>query len=192
MLSTAIEARGLPAALLAPRVRQQFDIRDELGVLADVRLRPITDDDLPFLCQVYSSARAAELSAITWSDEEKAAFLRQQFAGQHRYYREHYADSQFMVILRRGQSIGRLYWRDNGVDASLLDISLLPESRGGGIGSAILSRLLERADQVCQSITLHVEPDSPARRLYCRNGFEVLANNGVYLKMRRPPRGRRP
>jgi ribosomal protein S18 acetylase RimI-like enzyme len=41
-------------------------------------------------------------------------------------------------------------------------------------------------------VTLHVEPDNPAARLYRRLGFERDSDNGVYIKMRRPARVAQP
>ena len=47
-------------------------------------LRPIAPDDEELLFRVYASTRAEELAAVAWTDEQKAAFLRMQFAAQHR------------------------------------------------------------------------------------------------------------
>ena len=41
-------------------------------------LRPCTDDDLPFLLEVYASTRADEMAIVPWTDEEKQAFVRMQ------------------------------------------------------------------------------------------------------------------
>lgn len=135
------------------------------------------------------AARADEMAASGWDEAEIEAFLIQQFQYQHQYYQAHYADGQFLVVCKQEQAIGRLYWWADGDQASLIDISLLPEYRGAGIGSALLARMLARADADGQAISLHVEPYNPAYRLYCRNGFDVIGQNGVYLKMRRPPQG---
>jgi len=183
--SENIPARVARASVSAGR---PFTIAESGGVLAGVRLQTATDEHLPFLCRVYGSARADELAAIDWSDAEKNAFIEQQFAFQHRYYHEHHPDAQFLVITRDDQAIGRLYWRSEGDQAALMDISLLPEYRRAGIGTAILTLLMARADADGQTTTLYVEPNNPAHRLYRRFGFEVVADNGVYLKMCRAPR----
>jgi ribosomal protein S18 acetylase RimI-like enzyme len=176
------------SAWAARQIHGPFSIADESGVLASVRVRPISADDLPLLNRIYASARELELAQSGWSDAEKKAFLDQQFHCQHRYYQEHYADAQFMVIERDGIGVGRLYWRAKGAHASLIDISLLPAHRGQGIGHALMTRLTACADRDEQSITLHVEPYNPARRLYRRHDFFEVANNGVYMQMRRLPR----
>ncbi len=176
---------------IAPPAAEPFRIADTEGVLATVRVRSAEESDLPFLCRVYASARADEMAATGWSAAEIADFIGQQFTYQHRYYQEHYPQGQFMVVTRDGQDIGRLYWRTEGSEAALMDISFLPEYRGAGIGSAIMSQLTALADANSQTITLYVEPYNPALRLYQRFGFEQVGENGVYHKMCRTPQEER-
>jgi hypothetical protein len=42
------------------------------------------------MAPVYAGTRAAELTAVPWTDEQKAAFVQTQFAAQARHDREHY------------------------------------------------------------------------------------------------------
>jgi ribosomal protein S18 acetylase RimI-like enzyme len=58
----------------------------------------------------------------------------------------------------------------------LLFIAVEPDSRGRGIGRALIERVF---DECNGQVKLHVEHDNPARRLYERCGFE-----SKYLEMR--------
>jgi GNAT superfamily N-acetyltransferase len=62
-----------------------------------------------------------------------------------------------------------------------LTIAVVRERRSEGIGSTLLSRLIDcaRAD-VLVALTLSVEPDNPARRLYERAGFVKVAEDGAW------------
>lgn len=158
-------------------------------------MRPIAVPDHDFLCSLYVSTRAHEVAATGWPDIECERFLAQQFEFQHRYYQEHYADAAFLLLMRDAQPVGRLYWweSDRKGDcgehrASLIDISLLADERGRGVGSALLSLLVARADHTGRIIELHVEANNPALRLYRRFGFEPVGGNHVYVKMRRNAR----
>ena len=74
-----------------------------------ITLRPIGPDDMDFLLRVYHSVREEELAMVVdWTDEQKAAFVRQQFEAQHGWYRDHYEGAQFDVILVEGVAAGRL------------------------------------------------------------------------------------
>lgn len=56
-----------------------------------------------------------------------------------------------------------------------LSIAVAPARRGRGVGAALLVGLLERArSDGTRRVSLSVEVDNPARRLYERAGFEVL------------------
>ncbi len=84
------------------------------------------------------------------------------------------------------RAVGRLVSDDARDDLILLmDIALLPEYRGRGIGTAILHELLQAADRAGKTVMLHVEPNNPALRLYQRLGFEISAKSGYYLEMKR-------
>jgi ribosomal protein S18 acetylase RimI-like enzyme len=146
-------------------------------------LRPVTPDDRGFLLRVYASTREDELSILGWSEEQKAAFVLQQFEAQDAYYREHYESAAFDVIEIDGEPAGRLYvarWDD---EMRIVDIALLPEYRGHGIGTALLRDLLAAAAREGRRLSIHVEVNNPARRLYERLGFAQVEERGVYLLM---------
>lgn len=175
--------------------RCEADRMDAQGLAPEgFQLRPMRPADLGFLQRLYASTRAEEMARTSWPSHECEQFLAHQFGCQHRYYLDHYADAEFLLLERHGRPVGRLYWNGVGRNAQLIDISLLPEWRGRGYGSQCLQRLVDRADRMSfsdgcgQSIGLFVEPDNPAHRLYRRFGFEVVADNSVYLQMRREAR----
>lgn len=146
-------------------------------------LRPARSTDRPFLLRVYASTRAEELALVDWSPEQKQAFVAMQFEAQDRHYRAHYPAARFDVIERNGEPIGRLYVARGEDEIRLIDISLLPEHRNGGIGGTLLRALLEEAAAAGKRVRIHVEQFNPALRLYARLGFEELEERGVYKLM---------
>lgn len=152
-----------------------------------VGLRPAATTDLPLLHRVYCSTRDEELHALDWSASDKAAFLQQQFELQHRYYRAHFPEAQFCVIECAGQDVGRWYLDRTGTELRLIDIALLPQWRRQGIGSQLLRALMAEADASARDILLHVEAQNPALAMYVQLGFEPLATDGMYVKLRRRP-----
>ena len=154
-----------------------------------VELRPATDSDLPFLARVFASTRAEELLPLPWSDEHKRAFLAQQFAAQSADYARNYPDASFDVVIVDGEPAGRLILDRGERELHIVDIALLPEHRGRGIGTRLLRPLLDEADRGDLTVAIYVESSNRALSLYRRLGFAAVAETGVYFRMERPPRG---
>lgn len=153
----------------------------------NVTLRPATDADLDFLHRLYATTREDELTQVPWTDEQKAAFVSQQFHAQHQYWHENYTDTSWDVVLLDGEPVGRLYvarWPD---DIRVVDIALMPAHRGGGLGTRLLRGILAEGDASGRKVSIHVEIFNPARALYERLGFVQAEEKGVYLLMERHP-----
>jgi ribosomal protein S18 acetylase RimI-like enzyme len=150
-------------------------------VSACLSLRPAEPDDEPFLYQLYASTRQAELALVDWTEAEKYAFLRQQFGSQHSYYQTHYVGASFQVILRDSAPVGRLYVARWPHEIRVVDIALVPDCRGQGIGTTLLRQLQAESSGASKPLTIHVERFNPALRLYERLGFRQLKDRGVYL-----------
>lgn len=154
-------------------------------------LRRIEEADLPFLAELYASTRREEVAQAPWSDEEKEEFLRWQFDSQHQHYQQYYPQCEFLVIERLTEDgrepIGRIYvdrWQDQ---IRLVDVALLPEHRGGGLGTSLLRCLLDEGRQRGLPVTIHVEYNNPALSLYKRLGFRHVDSNGIYYLMKWSP-----
>ena len=126
---------------------------------------------------------------LDWTEEMKAAFVRQQFEAQHAWYRDHYEGAQFDVILVDGVPAGRLYVHRRESEIRLVDITLLPEFRKGGIGTSLLRDLLAEGEAAGKPVTIHVEVFNPAMRLYERLGFHPVEERGPYRLMKWTPPG---
>jgi len=148
-----------------------------------VSLRPIRPEDDSFLARVYASSRAEELAVTGWPEELKADFCRRQFDAQSAYYAANYPGASFQIIERDGWPIGRLYVARWEKEIRIVDITLLPESRGTGIGTKLLRDLQDEARSAGKSLTIHVERFNRALALYQRLRFREIEDKGVYLLM---------
>lgn len=138
------------------------------------------EEDLPFLELLYRSTREAELDRTPWSEAQKQAFIAMQFTAQHRHYQEHYPDALWLILLQQGTPVGRLYLERWSKEHRIIDIALVPQRRGSGIGSAVLEDLMEEASAMQKLVSIHVEKENPAMRLYRRLGFTKIEDKGVY------------
>ena len=148
-----------------------------------ISLRPITPEDESFLARLYASTREQELAQTNWSDEQKAMFCRMQFNAQTTDYQRNYPDASFQIIERDGVAAGRLLVLRADDKIHVIDIALLPEHRGAGIGTKFLKELQAEAKAAGKPLSIHVEQFNPARRLYERLGFQQVEEKGVYFLM---------
>ncbi len=173
-----LSAMATPAFELPPGLASQGHV-----------LRPETDDDIPFLLTLYASTRERELAPLPWNAEQKQAFVASQFQAQRRHYRAYFADCAFDILACRGVAFGRLYLDARPSCLYIVDIALMPEWRGKGVGTAMLTALQEAGRASGKAVDIFVEKFNPALRLYRRLGFTDVADHGVYLEMAwRPPR----
>ncbi|TGX42548.1 N-acetyltransferase [Sphingomonas naasensis] len=141
----------------------------------------MSDADLPFTAALYASTRTEELAPLPWPEEAKRMFLAQQHAAQHAHYQQHYRGMEAWIVEHGGAAIGRLYLHDMPGEIRIVDISLIPEARGQGIGAALLHDLFAQARLRERRVTIHVEKNNPARTLYARLGFTILDDDrGAY------------
>lgn len=153
-----------------------------------VRFRNITDDDLEFLGKLYASTRKEEVDQVThWTEEQKAEFLDQQFKAQHEFYTQQFTDAEFLIIEQNEQAVGRVYIDRREKEIRLIDIALLPETRGQGFGTALLKEILDEGRSSNLPVSIHVEKNNPAMRLYKRLGFKDIEDQGVYDLMEWQP-----
>jgi ribosomal protein S18 acetylase RimI-like enzyme len=151
---------------------------------AGCTFRRIAQIDLPFLARVYASTRAEELAAAPWTEQEKSAFLEAQFEAQHAHYQKYYPDADWLVVAHQAEDIGRLYLERWPTQHRIIDIALLPEHRGNGLGEALLRDLMDEAAAAGKAVSIHVEKLNPAMRLYRRLNFRIEEDKGVYDLMR--------
>ncbi|HXN45392.1 MAG TPA: GNAT family N-acetyltransferase [Bryobacteraceae bacterium] len=151
---------------------------------AGVTLRPETEDDVPFLLAVYGSTRAEEMALVPWTEEQKDEFVRMQFRFQRKHYLENYGGATFDIVMVEGRPAGRLYVFRGSSEIRIIDIALLPDYRGRGVGGGLLAEVLEEARGKGLVVSIHVERNNPAQHLYQRLGFQFAGERGpVYLLM---------
>jgi len=151
-------------------------------------LRPETEADVPFLRRLYISTRWEELAPLVdWTDAQKIAFLDSQFVAQRSSYLSQYANAAFDVLEERGVPAGRLYLDRQPDTLLVVDIALLPQWCGRGIGTALLEAMFAEARLSGKGVTISVEKFNPAHRLYRRLGFREYAEDDVYWFMHWSP-----
>jgi len=148
-----------------------------------ISCRPRIDEDRPFIEALYASTREEELGLGGWPEELRRQFIAQQQFAQHRHFETAHPGAEWLIVERDGEPIGRLYVEDRGHDLWLIDIALMPHSRGSGIGGALMGDLLDWGRDAGKPVGLTVYNTNPARRLYDRLGFVEVRSDEVYAEM---------
>jgi len=103
-------------------------------------------------------------------------------------------DVALSALDRRDEPVGAAWYRrftaaEPGYgyvadDVPELSIAVYPEVRGQRVGSLLLGALIARAARDHErALSLSVHRENPAKRLYVRHGFEVVAERGDTLTM---------
>jgi len=150
-------------------------------------LRPALPGDAEVLYRIYASTREEELSVVPWDAPTKEAFLRMQFTAQHTDYHARYPDASYDLVMAGEQVLGRLYVHRGEKVWQVLDIALLPEHRGKGIGARLMTEVLAGARAANKPVQIYVERFNPAQHLYDRLGFRQIEDQGVYLLLEWQP-----
>ena len=148
-------------------------------------LRAATPADEAFLFRLYQSTREEELSG--WDPQLRAGFLTMQFAAQQRGHRGAYPAAERSIIELKGEPVGSFLAHRGNAQLRLVDLALLPEARGLGIGGSLVQELIQEAAAAGRVFALQVACTNRARNLYQRLGLRVIADDGVYASMERAP-----
>lgn len=151
-----------------------------------VSVRPSQEADEDFHRALFFSVRAPEFMVAGWPEAVLRDFLAGQSQLQRRHYANVYSGALTQIVTHDGTPIGRLILYATPGDIRVVDISLLPDWRGGGLGSALLEAVETQAVAARVSVSLSVDLHNPARRLYLRRGFVPVSDDGMAQEMRLP------
>lgn len=153
----------------------------------NISRRPVRPDDQEFQFRLYSSTRQEEIAAFGWSREQQEAFLRMQFAAQKNWYSTAYPQAAWEIVELEQIPVGRMIVSRGKDSFTLVDITLVSEHRGEGIGTALVRELLQRGSAESVPVRLQVRKGNPAARLYQRLGFVKTGEDEMYLQMEKLP-----
>lgn len=149
-----------------------------------IKLRPVTADDEQLLLEAYASTRAEEMALVPWTDAQRTAFLKMQFAAQQNYYQQKYPSANHDIIYLNDTAVGRMYVARLEDEIRIIDITLLPPHRGNGAGTHLITKLMDEATTRRLPLQIYVETFNRSLRLFERLGFTQTAQQGMHLLMR--------
>ncbi|MEP6900139.1 MAG: GNAT family N-acetyltransferase [Actinomycetota bacterium] len=149
-------------------------------------MKLVSDEDREFIEKVYFSTRMDEFAILGWLPEQLEAFLKMQLDYQQKSYQMQFPNAENYVIKSENESVGRILTFCDENELRLIDIAVLPEFRGKGIGSFLITNLIEQAGKKNKKLALQVLKSNPkAFKLYQRLGFIVDGEDDLYFSMSR-------
>lgn len=145
------------------------------GPVPPYSLREVTAGDFAFLRELHRTTMRETVEAMWGWDE----------ADQEARFREKFAPGTGRIIVVDGRDVGFLHTVHGEDEVFLAEIQLSPPLQGRGLGTRLIRDLLEKADEAGHPVVLSVLKTNPARRLYDRLGFRVVAEDGERFFMER-------
>jgi ribosomal protein S18 acetylase RimI-like enzyme len=136
-------------------------------------LRPAGEEDRAFQRALFAASRTDAPFLAAWPAEQREPFLDSQFHFQTVHYAQAHAGADFLILERDGTPLGRLILDRAGGDWMIVDIAVVPQLRGQGIGTRLLRAVQDGARTAGVSgVVLSVEVmNGAAYALYQRLGF---------------------
>ena len=155
-----------------------------------VSLRPVTAGDDAFLHRLYADRRAPELGPLDWPLEQVRAFVDMQFRAQSDGYAATFPDADHWLVLAGEEPIGRLMLDRRPHEHLVVDVVILSDHRGKGIGTALMQEVIAGARDAGLPVRLTVAAhDLRVVRWYEGLGFRLVEPGEVYAGMLLSPAG---
>jgi ribosomal protein S18 acetylase RimI-like enzyme len=154
----------------------------------DITLRPESAEDEAILAEVYASTRQDELNLTNWDAPTRASFLDMQFKAMVKGYQSMHPQAQFSIILADGKPVGRIVVDRLQSEIRVVDVALLPEHCGHGIGTRLMQELMDEAARQQKPVRLLVFHGTRATAFYQRLGFRIISKPDIYEEMEWTPK----
>ncbi len=149
-----------------------------------VGLRPAADADSEFCFRLHKAAMGGYITAIWGWDEQR----------QRDFHARGFDPGRWQIITAGGTDIGMLHVEYRPGEIYLSRIEIHPGYQGRGIGSQLISALIDQARRKGQQLVLDVlAVNTRARALYQRLGMTEVARHGpgnikITMRSARPRR----
>jgi ribosomal protein S18 acetylase RimI-like enzyme len=149
-----------------------------------VNLRPESTVDEPLVRRLILETVTDELGASAWPEPMRGHLLGIQYTARRHSHRANHPAAASQVIQADGVDVGWALVNTMPHEVRVVEIMILPEWRGSGIGTAVLNEILVIAARARKPVRLNVNVmNQGALRLYTRLGFRKIAEDAVQYLM---------
>jgi ribosomal protein S18 acetylase RimI-like enzyme len=149
-----------------------------------ISLRPAQKSDEPFFYEVFKSVRVPEFAVLGLQPEHLEMLMKQQYEARTGSYEAQFPDSGNSVVLSGDTPIGQFWVFRTPEEFLVVDIALLPDHRGSGIGATLMKQFMAEADAAAAPVRVTVATNNPGSlRFHQRLGFQITGQDAMYYTM---------
>ncbi|WP_299435792.1 GNAT family N-acetyltransferase [uncultured Aquimarina sp.] len=138
----------------------------------DIELVKAKDEDGTFLFQLrkLTMLEHLEKAGLYLSEEEHLSRVKIHF------------NSSF-IVKQKEEKVGVLKYVDTSNTIEILQLQILPNHQGRGIGKFLLNHMIQLSRSLNKKLILKVLKENPARHLYERCGFQTIGEDQYEFHM---------
>lgn len=145
-------------------------------------MRAVTNEDDAFLYEIYKASRAAEFAPLQLPEAQLDSLMRMQYQSREQSYTAQFPDADHAIVSVDDAGVGQIRVNRAAEEHRLVDIALLPAWQGKGIGTLLVSQLIETARELGVPLRCSVAMNNPGSfRFHQRLGFTIIAEDPMYL-----------
>lgn len=151
--------------------------------------RPETPDDESFVRTLLVETLTEQLAAWSWPECLRQPMLETQYQVRRQGFRS--SGDSSIIVLDGDKPVGWYVTVESADEVRLVNIMVLAQHRGQGIGSTVLHKLLAASNAAGKPLRLAVASNNGrALQLYERLGFQRIGGDEVQHCMEHPLGGR--
>jgi N-acetylglutamate synthase-like GNAT family acetyltransferase len=158
--------------------------------LSTLAVRPALPHDEIFLYELYVAIRGPLFALAPITPNQREHLLRMQFRAQLSSYTQQFPSSCYHLVLLDSKPVGRLWVAPAGDAFLLVDIAIHPNVQSKGLGTALVQRLQQEAQNAKLPIRSTVDRFNPGSlRFHQRLGFQIVREDQLqyYMEWRPVP-----
>src|SRR5260370_31566964 len=138
-------------------------------------VRPALPKDEIFLYELYVAIRGPQFALAPITAAQREQLLRMQFQAQLSSYTQQFPNSCYHVVLLDSKPVGRLWVAPVEGGFHLVDIAIHPDAQSKGLGTVLIQRLHQEAQNAKLPIRSTVARSTPGSLpSHHRLGFPIV------------------
>jgi len=143
--------------------------------MSTLAVRPALPQDEIFMYELYAAIRGPQFAYAPITAAQKEHLLRMQFRAQLSSYTQQFPNSCYHLVLLDSKPVGRLWVAPVDQAFLLVDIGIHPGVQSKGLGTVLVQRLQQEAEQARSPIRSTVDRFNPGSvRFHKRLGFTIV------------------